>query len=278
MSCLKLLIEKIATLGFLLIIIMLVAACQPEANRKQKKRTNNTNTGNSESVSSEYQSVSGSYTPIEIPEEPLSPEEVNSLCSPSTFQIFTSSEFSEGSGTGTGFLVYPGYIATNLHVIDLNDDDIPDDPTLISVRLGKGENSLVINIQDVAAYDPDYDLAILKVSLKEIRGYNSLPLLPSYPKVGEDVYAIGNPLGLVTKNFTQGHVTQVSKINVENSKVLIVFDASISPGNSGGPLLNKFGVVVGVTTAYLDQDKSAQNINIAIPSQHVIRLLKKAII
>jgi S1-C subfamily serine protease len=273
---LKSLFVKLASIGILMITIGLMVACQPESKRKQSKKFEK---ANNEALSDNNISRSKEYEPIDIPDEPLQPEEINSLCSPSTFQIFTKRDYDGAQGTGSGFLIYPGYIATNLHVVDLNDDGIPDEPFLITVKLGKGDNSPIIEVKEVVAFDAAYDLAILKVSLNDVKGYKPLPLLNSYPKVGEDIYAIGNPLGVVSKNFTQGHVTQVTKLNEEGSPLVIVFDASISQGNSGGPLLNKFGVVVGIPSKfYVGYNNTAQNINIAIPSLHVIRLLKEALL
>jgi len=114
--------------------------------------------------------------------------------------------------------------------------------------------------------DPIFDIALLRIpsptrgSLPTVKLGNSAELL-----VGEEVYAIGNPLGL-DQTLTRGVVSAINQTLPGAAwslmEPLIQTDAAINPGNSGGPLIDPCGMVVGITTAVLPE---AQNIGFAVP-------------
>ncbi len=144
-----------------------------------------------------------------------------------------------GVSSGSGFLVdEKGLIVTNHHVVD---DSVEDS---LLVRFGK--NQVIKGA--VVEKDIYNDIAIVWVNLKNIKKYSVLKMftpLPNEPLVahGEKVLAIGSPLEWETleDTLTQGIVSKYSNSN-------IIHDASINHGNSGGPLLNFAGYVVGINT------------------------------
>lgn len=156
---------------------------------------------------------------------------------------------------GSGFLIDPtGLILTNSHVVF--------GQQIITVTLDDGAS---LPAQIVGA-DPLLDIALIRVTppasgrLPEAKLGDSEHLL-----VGEDVFAIGNPFGL-DQTLTRGIVSAVNRILPGGSwsvrEPLIQTDAAINLGNSGGPLVNRCGDVVGINTAILPE---AQNIGFAIP-------------
>lgn len=163
------------------------------------------------------------------------------------------------TGYGSGFVVAPGYIATNAHVVR--------DAARVAVLYYDG----VSEEAEVVAADPYRDLALLKVD----RAVKPLPLGDSDSvRVGEIVLAIGSPLGLPGPSVTLGVVSAVGRTIVGENIVLedlIQTDAAINPGNSGGPLVNVRGEVVGVTTAIIPY---AQGIGFAIPINTVKRFIE----
>jgi serine protease Do len=167
-----------------------------------------------------------------------------------------SDELREGSGSG--FVIDPsGLILTNYHVID--------DATRVSVTLRDGR----IFKATVVSVDPAIDIALLKVRAKE-----PLPAAPlgrsDALRVGEWVCAIGNPLGYV-HSVTVGVVSFLGrKVFDPSLDALIQTDAAITFGNSGGPLINARGQVVGITAAISGQ---AANIGFAVPIDQVVAVL-----
>ena len=159
-------------------------------------------------------------------------------------------------GLGSGFFVKPQQIATNLHVIE---------------GAASGYAKLVgqktkYEIVGVSAIDRKRDLAILNV---EAWGIQALSLGDSDTvMVGETVYAVGNPHGL-EGTFSQGIVSGVRTVRTDK---LIQLTAPISPGSSGGPVLNDSGNVVGVSVAMF---RSGQNLNFAIPSNYLSELISR---
>ena len=156
---------------------------------------------------------------------------------------------------GSGFIYdSKGLIITNSHV-------------------AFGRQALYVTLDDgsvVAAHllgaDPIYDIAVLQIPKPEKGKFTTVPLGDSeHLRVGENVIAIGNPLGL-DQTVTRGIVSGVNRIlpgtPLSLSEPLIQTDTPINPGNSGGPLLNMCGEVIGMNTAIVPD---AQNIGFAIP-------------
>ena len=159
----------------------------------------------------------------------------------------------EGEAAGSGFVLSEdGYIVTNNHVIDGASD--------ISVTLDDGSTETA----ELVGADPRADLAVLKVDRTDL---TPLSLGDSDKiRVGDPVVAIGNALDLGAEPTVTGGLISAKErtITEPNGSVLIDLiqtDAAISPGNSGGPLLDMTGHVVGINTAVAGQ---GQNIGFAI--------------
>ena len=162
-------------------------------------------------------------------------------------------------GIGSGFFVQPNLIATNYHVIE---------------GAAKGTAKLVgkyttYNIEGVTATDKANDLALLKVTAY---GIKPLSLGDSNSiRIGETVYVAGNPKGL-EGTFSDGII---SSLRNKDTKERFQMTAPISPGSSGGPVLNRKSKVIGVSFAVY-KDLDAQNLNFAIPSKYLEKLLDQS--
>lgn len=162
-------------------------------------------------------------------------------------------------GTGSGFIIEAsGFVLTNFHVVSGADR--------VTVTLADGRALRA----EVVGVDPALDVALLKVS-------SATPLPTAVLgnsdqlKVGEWVCAIGNPLGVYVHSVTVGVVSFLGrKLFDQGLDAYIQTDAAIAVGNSGGPLINARGEVVGITTAVSAQ---AMNIGFAIPITQVIAVL-----
>ena len=161
-------------------------------------------------------------------------------------------------GSGSGFIIdAAGYILTNYHVVESADR--------ITVTLGDGR----VFKAELVGIDPAIDVALLRIPVT-----GSVPVAPlgdsDTLRVGEWVCAIGNPLGYV-HSVTVGVVSFLGrKLFDQSLDAFIQTDAAISFGNSGGPLINSRGQVVGITTAISAQ---ATNIGFAIPIAQVVAVL-----
>ncbi|MGA3023686.1 MAG: trypsin-like peptidase domain-containing protein [Bryobacteraceae bacterium] len=158
-----------------------------------------------------------------------------------------------GTVLGSGFLISSdGQIATNLHVVREMKSG--------SVRLASGE---VYDNLMVLAFDDRKDLAIVKIAgfdLPAIELGNSNEVQP-----GEPVMAIGSPDGL-QGTITAGVVSAIREDPFSGGYKVIQTDAASNPGNSGGPLLNNKGQVIGVITSRL---QASQGLNFAVPINYV---------
>jgi S1-C subfamily serine protease len=155
---------------------------------------------------------------------------------------------------GSGFFVSDDIVATNAHVIQ---------------GAGSGSAKLVgqkqtFQVLGTLAVDLHADLALLKVSGRAPSlGLSRGPA----PAVGDSVYVIGNPLGL-EGTFSEGIVSGVRATGTDS---LIQMTAPISPGSSGGPVLDAAGEVIGVAVATF---KEGQNLNLAVPVAYLERMLE----
>jgi hypothetical protein len=157
---------------------------------------------------------------------------------------------------GTGFLVSPdGVIVTNYHVIESG-----------NVGIVKFSDGTVVPVDGVLAADKVRDLAIIKIHGKNFR---TLTLGNSdRMEIGDDVVAIGNPLGLEL-TVSNGILSGVRTVKKEGGKFLQI-TAPISHGSSGGPLFNMSGEVIGITSMYFE---GGENLNFAIPANDAKSLL-----
>jgi serine protease Do len=157
---------------------------------------------------------------------------------------------------GSGFIVdKTGYILTNNHVIE--------DAARIVVKMSSGEEF----VAKVVGADEDTDLAVLK-----IEAARELPFVKlgdsEKMNVGDWVLAIGSPFGL-TRTVTAGIISQVHRETPYGTPFqrFIQTDAAINRGNSGGPLFNSAGEVIGINTAIISPSGGSIGIGFSIPSQ-----------
>jgi putative serine protease PepD len=174
----------------------------------------------------------------------------------------------QGQGTGSGFVVSSdGLIVTNQHVVD--------GATEVAVKIGENGEQLPAQIVGV---DASQDLALLKVDAGDLP---TLELGDSGSvEVGDDTYAIGNPYGL-DHTLTTGVVSALDRdLQAPNGATIsgaIQTDAALNPGNSGGPLLDGDGEVIGVN-AQIAASGGGGNVGIgfAIPSATVKQFVEHA--
>lgn len=174
----------------------------------------------------------------------------------------------EQEGIGSGFIFSEdGYVLTNYHVI-ANASQVK-----VIFNNGKEVNAKIVN------YQPEADLAVLKITDKvELPGVATLGDSESL-QVGEQVIAIGNPLGKeYLGSVTTGIVSAVSRdVEIDGKKMnLIQTDTAINPGNSGGPLINSKGEVVGINTAKLSGE-GIEGIGFSIPINDVTAKLENLV-
>lgn len=165
----------------------------------------------------------------------------------------------EGRATsfGTGFYIDDhGTVVTNFHVID----------GAAAVRV-TDSSSQTYEVRGVSGHDKLQDLALLTVAVDRSP---PLGIATTRAQVGDEVIAIGNPLGL-ENTISTGIISGVRSMT--ENVVLYQITAAISPGSSGGPVLNPAGELVGITKATIE---SGQSLNFAIPTQTLELLLVRS--
>lgn len=178
----------------------------------------------------------------------------------------------QAAAAGSGFILSAdGYILTNYHVVE-------------------DSNSITVSLYDGTEYDATLvgcdesnDIAVLKI---DAEGLTPVVLGDSDNlNVGDQVVAIGNPLGELTFSLTTGVVSALNREVTLSSNVtmnLIQTDCAINSGNSGGALFNLYGEVIGITNAKYSSSSSSSeasidNIGFAIPLNHVKNIVKSII-
>ena len=192
--------------------------------------------------------------------EALTAEEVYARVNPATVTVVCDvSDTSASVGTGV-IITADGYVLTNHHVV-------------------AGGRNCTVTLSDNVQYEAKYvvsdevnDLAVLKIV--DARDLPTAELGDSsLLTVGETVYAIGNPLGVELRGtFTDGLVSALDRdVDVDGrTMTLIQTNVALNSGNSGGPLINQYGQVVGITTIKIvTDDGSAEALGFAIPSTRV---------
>ena len=159
-------------------------------------------------------------------------------------------------GRGSGFFVAPDTLLTNVHVVGRNSS--------VTIRRASGE-VVPARVESTA---PQVDIAVLKVSAID----KAQPVLTlgstGSARIGQEVFAIGSALGLLQNTLTRGIV---SGIRQTPTATLVQTDAAVNPGNSGGPLIDRTGRVVGIVTmGYTDR----QGLNFAVGIDHARPILE----
>ncbi len=177
--------------------------------------------------------------------------------------------------SGSGFIVTEnGYIVTNYHVIQAAYEGGYD----VSVMLYNGETYPA----EIIGFEKSNDIAVLKIEASGLSAANlgsSDSLL-----VGETVYAIGNPLGELSFSLTSGSVSALNrKITTTDSTTQLTstnnmfqIDAAVNEGNSGGPVYNDRGEVVGIVTAKYS-DTGVEGLGFAIPIDDVLDMIDQLV-
>lgn len=184
--------------------------------------------------------------------------------------VWSRDVFSVPRGAGSGIIWDDaGHIVTNLHVIE-------------------GASKATVFLADGRKYQarligasPQHDLALLKIGV----GFRRPAPIPigssSNLKVGQKVFAIGNPFGL-DWTLTTGIISALDRTLPNRNggtdiEQLIQTDAAINPGNSGGPLLDSSGRLIGVSTAILSPSGASAGIGFAVPVDTVMRVIPELI-
>ncbi|MBT5354550.1 MAG: trypsin-like serine protease [Flavobacteriales bacterium] len=159
---------------------------------------------------------------------------------------------------GSGFICEGSdYIVTNYHVVELMKD--------IYIRLDKDDDKRLCKI---IKYDKEIDLAILSLYISSSTIFrNRLKISNEKTTVGKQVFSCGYPMGIF--QFSNGIISNNEE---HNDIVFIQHTAPISQGNSGGPLVNSSGRVIGINTLI---HSKGENMAFAIPIKHAVELLKK---
>ena len=166
-----------------------------------------------------------------------------------------SSGSRQEANTGSGFFVAPDTVLTNAHVV----------PGAWSVTIRRFDGST--RAANVAASSSEVDIAVLRV-LNPDASQQVLPLgSAARVRSGQEVIAVGSPLGVLQSSVTRGIVSAVRAVG---GVTLVQTDAAINPGNSGGPLVTREGDVIGIATMTA---ASAQGLSFAVGIDHARALL-----
>lgn len=174
----------------------------------------------------------------------------------------------QSASSGSGFIITDdGYIVTNYHVISGG--------TSVSVTLNNG---MTYQAQVIGG-EEDYDIAVLKIDSGETKLKSVVLGQSANLLVGEDIVAIGNPLGELTFSLSEGIVSCLNReINVDGTPFnMIQISAAVNSGNSGGPLFNTYGEVVGIVSAKYSSSSSGasvEGLGFAIPIDDVLYMIR----
>ena len=203
----------------------------------------------------------------------LTPRQIYDQVTPSVVAVLGREEtYSSMVSVGTGVIFSTdGYILTNCHII-------------------AGCSSCTVLVTDihgvdarydakVVGYDEDADLAVLKVEAGDLPA--AAFGVSDELQVGDPVYAIGNPLGVELRNtLTDGIVSAINRdVNVDGvTMTLLQTTAALNSGNSGGPLINQYGQVIGINTIkMMSRYDTIEGLGFAIPSSLALRWVNELI-
>ncbi len=179
---------------------------------------------------------------------------------------------SEGNGSGV-VIDAQGHIVTNFHVA--------------KDAVGRRTSVIAVTLYDGSSYEATFvgadrlnDLAVLKIDAKPELLYPVEVGDSTRLRVGMRVFAIGNPFGF-ERTLSTGVVSSLNRsLDTEGNrkiKSIIQIDASVNPGNSGGPLLDSHGRLIGITTAIATKTGQSAGVGFAIPSSLVTRVIPQLI-
>lgn len=184
--------------------------------------------------------------------------------------VWTHNAYTVPRGTGSGFIWDDaGHVVTNLHVIE--------GASQATVKLADGRDYQAA----LVGASPAHDIAVLRIGV----GFKRPPPVPVGTsgdlKVGQKVFAIGNPFGL-DWTLTNGIVSALDRSLAGEPggpaiEHLIQTDAAINPGNSGGPLLDSAGRLIGINTAIYSPSGASAGIGFAVPVDTVMRVVPELI-
>ena len=229
-----------------------------------------------------YEEAEDKDVPAYYSEDEKRTIELFERCSPSVVHITTQLDVPTNwfeiaridSGAGSGFIWdREGHIVTNYHVIR--------NARRANVTLF---DHTVLDAELVGA-EPDVDIAVLKVDFSRTKsnGNTVSPVVvgkSSTLRVGQRVFAIGNPFGLdqsLSEGVVSGVGRQIEGVGGRIIKNVIQTDAAINPGNSGGPLLDGNGRFIGINTMIASQSGAWSGIGFAVPSATVTRTVSQII-
>ena len=182
---------------------------------------------------------------------------------------FGGQSFAPNTVTGSGFIISnDGYILTNYHVVE--SAHLSNLPLTVYLIDETSYDARVIG------FDASNDVAVLKI---DATGLNPASIADSDKiRVGQTVYAVGNPFGNLVYTMTEGIVSALDRIVTVDSKSIdtFQFSAAVNPGNSGGPVYDANGEVIGIVTAKMMRD-SVEGIGFAIPINVAIGLASELI-
>jgi S1-C subfamily serine protease len=179
--------------------------------------------------------------------------------------FWTRNVFSVPRGTGSGFIWdQHGHVVTNFHVLEGASE--------ATVKLADGRDYKA----ELIGVSPAHDIAVLRIDVGTTR-LHPVPLGTSADlRVGQQVFAIGNPFGL-DWTLTTGVVSALDRSMAadggQSIEHLIQTDAAINPGNSGGPLLDSAGRLIGINTAIYSPSGASAGIGFAVPVDTVNRVV-----
>lgn len=221
---------------------------------------------NPAAVAAETEGEMENSTEVEIPDTELKLPELIARVEPAVVRINTRS--SDGYSIGSGYVVSAeGLIATNYHVIEGAKE--------ATVEFVDGTR---IDVTGFRHYDTELDIAILQIDVPE-EGLTVLPLADELPQKGASVVAFGAPHGL-SFSTTEGIISAIREQEEMQNQLQLTLKGTwlqtstpISPGNSGGPLMDLFGRVVAMNTMQL---ATGQNLNFAVSAVDVQAMVTEA--
>lgn len=203
---------------------------------------------------------------------------VNATITTQVTDIFGNTQSSQAQSEGTGIIISSnGYVITNRHVV-------PAGTTSVSLTMSDGTLLNDVSVVGETNTSDSLDIAVLKINNPPTNLQPALLGDSNKISIGDEVVAIGNALGQFQNTVTSGIISgrgrsiqagdsnSILSTNTETLQDMIQTDAAINSGNSGGPLINENGQVIGINTAVASN--GAQNIGFSIPINNVKGIIK----